>query len=646
MTFDYVWLVPGFPLLGTLINGLFGKRLPRAVVAVIACAAVGASFIVSVLMYMTLARLPQDQQSRISTLYTWIASGNFVAEASALVDPLSVFMILIVSGVGFLIHIYSAGYMADDARYARYFTYLNLFMFSMLILVLANNFLLLFVGWELVGLCSYLLIGFWFHRVSAANAGRKAFMVTRIGDLGFTLGVILIFVTFGSLSFQDVFAAAPAVAVGTITAITLLLLAGAIGKSAQIPLYVWLPDAMEGPTPVSALIHAATMVTAGVYLVARCHPLYEAVPGVLFLVAIIGAVTAFFAATIAMVNNDIKRVLAYSTISQIGYMFLGAGVGAFTAGMFHLMTHAFFKALLFLAAGSVMHALAGETDIRKMGGLARKIPITRWGFTIGALALAGIFPLSGFFSKDEILLSAYTSPYGSRLLYTLGLLTAAITAFYIFRVVFKTFHGESRMEREVAAHAHESPPSMTVPIATLGVLAVAGGFLGLPHAMERVVGVGNVVGHFLAPVLEPAAEPARGRLAAGPQPLDLQLILMAVTTIVALAAIYVAYYLYVKRPGTAAAVVQRFPTAYRLLSNGYYVDEIYNTLFVRPGKALAVGLWRWIDTGLIDGTVNGVAMATGYLATRLRLIQTGYVRNYALAMLAGAVIIIAYLAVR
>ncbi|MDO8587809.1 MAG: NADH-quinone oxidoreductase subunit L, partial [Armatimonadota bacterium] len=616
----------------------------RAVVAIIACAAVAGSFVASVMAYLALARLPAAQQSHVSTLYTWISSGSFRADVSALVDPLSVFMVLVVSGVGFLIHVYSAGYMGHDPRFSRYFTFLNLFMFSMLLLVLASNFLLLFVGWELVGLCSYLLIGFWFERTSAANAGRKAFIVTRIGDLGFTLGIVLIFLTFGDLQYRSVFAAVNTVGIGTMTAITLLLFAGAVGKSAQIPLYVWLPDAMEGPTPVSALIHAATMVTAGVYLVGRCHPLFEAAPGVMTLVAVIGAVTAFFAATIALVHNDLKRVLAYSTISQIGYMFLGAGVGAFVAAMFHLMTHAFFKALLFLGAGSVMHAVDGETDLRKLGGLGAKMPITKWTFLIGALALAGVFPLSGFFSKDEILWAAYGGRQGGVWLYALGFATAGLTAFYVFRLVFKTFYGESGSP-EVMEQAHESPPVMTVPLIVLAVLAASGGFLGAPESL-RALGVGNRVEHFLSPVLAPSARMAHGAVELGPHAGNAQIVLMLATTALALAAIVAAHYLYVRRPGTATAMAQRLPGLYRLLANKYYVDEIYEALFVQPGKAMALALWKWIDVRVIDGGVNGAAAAVAYASRQLRLVQTGYVRNYALGILLGAVVLIAYLSVR
>jgi NADH-quinone oxidoreductase subunit L len=401
---------------------------------------------------------------------------------------------------------------------------------------------------------------------------------------------------------------------------------------------------MEGPTPVSALIHAATMVTAGVYLVSRCHVLYEAVPGVMLLVATIGAVTAFFAATIAMVNNDLKRILAYSTISQIGYMFLGAGVGAFSAGLFHLMTHAFFKALLFLGAGSVMHAMDGETDLRQLGGLGRKMPITKWTFLAGALAISGIFPFSGFFSKDDILWGAYSSNHGGIWLYALGLLTAVMTAFYTFRLVFMTFYARSANQSAVD-HAHESPPSMTIPLIVLGLLAAVGGFVGLPASL-RFIGIPNVIEEFLAPALKPAAITGHGGGELGPHALALQSILMVATMVLALAAISLAYLLYIKRPGTAGALARRFPALYGLIYNKYYVDEIYDVIFVRPGKTLALGLYNWIDAKGIDGAVNGAVGAVGSASRKLRLVETGYVRNYALAMLVGAVLLVAYLTVR
>jgi len=633
--FDYAWIVPGLPLLGTLINGIFGRYLPRKLVGALASALVGGAFLVSVVVFIQLLGMPSEDRRFVSVLYTWMASGGLLVDAAILIDPLSVFMMLVVSGVAFFIHIYSTGYMGDDPGYSRYFTYLNLFAFSMLILVMANNFLLLYVGWELVGICSYLLISFWYTRPSAVAAGKKAFITTRIGDVGFTLGVVLIFLTFGTLDYGSVFAAAGTVAAGTLAAITVLLFIGAIGKSAQIPLYVWLPDAMEGPTPVSALIHAATMVTAGVYLIARASPLFVEAQAVMTLVAVIGAVTAFFAATIAVVNNDIKRVLAYSTISQIGLMFLGVGVGAFVAGLFHLMTHAFFKALLFLGAGSVMHALAGETDLREMGGLKRKMPVTYWTFLVAALALAGIAPFSGFFSKDEILAAAFIGPHGNWLLYALGLGTSLLTAFYIFRLVFKAFHREPRMPEERWEHAHESPASMTVPLIVLAVGAAAAGLVGIPRFLAPQSSWAHAIGNFLEPALAHESEP---NIAAGTG-----VLLMIAALAVGIIGIVTAWYFYVKKPGTAARIAQRAPVVYNILANKYWVDEIYNAVLVRPGKAFAVFLWRVIDIGVIDFIVNGAAYAVGGLSLWVRKVQTGYLRSYALAVLTGAILIVGYL---
>ena len=483
---DYVGLIPLFPAIGFVLNLFFGRRLAKGTVGLIACGAIGLSFLVSLLVFVDLLNLPPANRSVEKILYTWILSGEFQAKVGFLIDPLSMVMMMVVSGVSFVIHIYSHGYMHDDPDYPRYFTYLNLFVFFMLILVSANNFLLLFVGWEGVGLCSYFLIGFWYEKKSASDAGKKAFIVNRIGDYGFLLAIFLIFVTFGTIDFKAVFAAAPerlALGEGMVTLIALLLFMGATGKSAQIPLYTWLPDAMEGPTPVSALIHAATMVTAGVYMVARCHLLFLMAPTALLVVAVIGAATAIFAASIGLAQNDIKRVLAYSTISQLGYMFLACGVGAFTAGIFHLMTHAFFKALLFLGAGSVMHAMAGELDMRKMGALKPHLPRTYWTFLIGTLALAGIFPFAGFFSKDEILWQALNQ--GGVLFWLLGAGAAFMTATYMFRAVFLTFHGKSRVDHGVAHHLHESPGIMTVPLIILAILSVIGGFIGFPVHRRR-----------------------------------------------------------------------------------------------------------------------------------------------------------------
>ncbi|MBI3740924.1 MAG: NADH-quinone oxidoreductase subunit L, partial [Chloroflexi bacterium] len=530
----YLPLIPTLPLVGAIINAIFSRKLPRAVVSLIACASVGLSFVISILSFVTLLNADENHRVINVFVYSFLFVGDFQVNIAFLFDSLTALMLLVVTGVGFLTHIYSIGYMAHDDGYGRFFTYLNLFIFSMLVLVLANNYLLMYVGWELVGLCSYLLISFWFHKPQAAAAGKKAFITTRIGDFGFGLGVILIFLTFGTLNYSDVFARAPQVSQSLITVITLLLFAGAIGKSAQFPLHIWLPDAMEGPTPVSALIHAATMVTAGVYMIARSHALFLLAPFTSELVAMIGALTALFAATIALTQVDLKRVLAYSTISQLGYMFLGVGVSAYGAGIFHLMTHAFFKALLFLGAGSVMHAMRDVIDMRYLGGLRDKMRWTYATFLIGALALAGFPFFAGFFSKDEILARAFES--GNYFLWAIGLVTAGLTAFYIFRAIFLTFHGAPRwaesstkvpmkmreeilttddgrrtmdnaspsstVHRQPSPFPHESPFVMIAPLILLAILSIIGGFVGLP----RVLGV-NWLEEFFAPVFgeSPAA---------------------------------------------------------------------------------------------------------------------------------------------
>jgi NADH-quinone oxidoreductase subunit L len=584
-------------------------------------------------VFADLARLPAGERLATLPVYRWIGAGDFQANFALQIDPLSAVMLLVVSGVSFLIHVYSTGYMAEDRGYARYFTYLNLFVFSMLLLVTANNFLVLYVGWELVGLCSYLLIGFWYERKAAADAGKKAFIVNRIGDFGFALGVMLIFVTFGSLDYQDVFAGAPQMlAVGSVTAtaITLLLFLGATGKSAQIPLYVWLPDAMEGPTPVSALIHAATMVTAGVYMVARTHALFELAPFSLSVVATIGAATAFYAATIALVQTDIKRMLAYSTISQLGYMFLAVGVGTYAAGIFHLTTHAFFKALLFLGAGSVMHALGGEANMLKMGGLRLKLPVTYWSFLVGALAISGFPGFSGFFSKDAILWQAFASPRGSTILWGIGLVTAALTAFYALRAVFLTFHGEPRLTAEAEGHIHEPPSNMALPMV---LLAALGGYLGLPG----ILGGSDAFGSFLAPVFRGEAMTAVETQAPGNE-----LGLTGLAVLAAFLGMGLAWYFYLARPQAPAAVARRLGGLYALLANKYYVDEIYGGLVVQPFLALARFLGQGFEVTVIDGVVNGVGRTVAASGAWLRRLQTGFVRNYALSIFLGAVIVLGY----
>jgi NADH-quinone oxidoreductase subunit L len=633
---DYVGLIPLFPAIGFAVNLLFGMRMSKKAVGFIACAAIGLSFLVSLLVFSALLKLPAAGRSVEKIIYPWILSGEFQANIGFLIDPLSLVMMLVVSGVSFIIHVYSVGYMHDDPDYSRYFTYLNLFVFFMLILVAANNFLLMFVGWEGVGLCSYFLIGFWYEKKSASDAGKKAFIVNRIGDFGFLVAIFLIFVTFGTVDFTQVFAAAPGKleAGSTLaTLITLLLFMGATGKSAQIPLYVWLPDAMEGPTPVSALIHAATMVTAGVYMVARCNVLFVLAPTALLIVAIIGAATAIFAASIGLAQNDIKRVLAYSTISQLGYMFLACGVGAFSAGIFHLMTHAFFKALLFLGAGSVMHAMAGELDMRRMGALKPHMPRTYWTFLIATLAIAGIFPFAGFFSKDEILWKALTQ--GGLVFWLIGAVAAFITATYMFRVVFMTFHGSSRVDSRVAHHLHESPGMMTVPLMILAVLSVVGGFIGFP-----IVEGWNKFNEFLAPVFVKGA-PAE----AAHHAVSFEVAMMLVSMAIAGLGILLAYKMYIQNPRLPDQLVERYPAPYSLVANKYWVDEIYDWAFVGPLVRLSVFLWRKIDDLLVDGAINGVAAVARGGSEVFKRLQTGNIQGYALSILVGVVLMVGYLLV-
>jgi NADH-quinone oxidoreductase subunit L len=634
---EYLWLIPIIPLIGAAINGLAGRRFSKPAISLVACGASGLSFIFALLSFFDLLQLAPERRQLVKCCFTWIASGDFIAKAEFLLDPLSAVMILIVTGVGFIIHIYSIGYMHAEDGYYRFFAYMNLFLFSMLVLVLAGNFLLMFVGWEGVGLCSYLLIGYYFDRRSAGDAGKKAFIVNRIGDIGFVIGIFLIFLEYNNLNFGAVFSRIaqasipPETSAGILTAISLLLFVGATGKSAQIPLYVWLPDAMEGPTPVSALIHAATMVTAGVYMVVRCSPIFSRAPLALEVVMIIGVLTALMAATIGLVQTDIKRVLAYSTVSQLGYMFVAAGVGAFSAGIFHLMTHAFFKALLFLGAGSVIHAMGGEQDLMRMGGLRKHTPITFWTMFIAALAISGIFPLAGFFSKDEILWSAWSS--GHRLIWVFGFITAGLTAFYMFRLIFLAFCGKGRHSEETSRHLHESPTSMTGPLIVLGALSIAGGFVGLPAWLGA-----NRFFHFLEPSLALAYKAEHG------EPLhSAELLFAGLSIAVALIGIYIAYRLYIRHPGAAAAIAQRWSALHRLLFRKYYVDEIYDAAIVNPTlRASTDILWKQADAGIIDGIVNGAGEFAHDLAKGLKHIQNGLIRSYAMWILLGAVAIIFY----
>jgi len=656
---DHVWLVPLFPAIGFILNGLLGRRLGKKAVSWIGPSAIGLAFFTSILIFFELLKRPPSERLFEKIIFDWVVSGSFHTVIGYQIDPLSILMALVVTGVSFFIHIYSVGYMHEDPGYIRYFAYLNLFVFMMLNLVLANNFLLMFVGWEGVGLCSYLLIGFWFEKDSASNAGKKAFVVNRVGDFGFLLGMFLLFTSLGqhgiwTLDFTEVFANANKLDTATVTAITILLFIGACGKSAQIPLYVWLPDAMEGPTPVSSLIHAATMVTAGVYMVARCNVLYSMAPLSMAIVATIGVATAIFTASIGFCQNDIKKVLAYSTISQLGYMFLGVGVGAYSAGIFHLMTHAFFKGLLFLGAGSVMHALSGELDMRKMGALRKKIPVTFWTFFIATLAIAGIPGLSGFFSKDEILWQAFSSSHGHFLLWLVAAVAAGMTAFYMFRALFLTFFGESRVDPHVAHHIHESPRIMTIPLIILAVLSVIGGYVGVPH----VLGGANHIHEFLAPVVG-GSEAAKGHAAisliaqawasggeSSGHSAALELLMMVISVIIALIGIGMAYLFYIKNPALPKLMAERWKGLYTLVVNKYYVDEIYQVLFVNSIKKLGVGLWKGFDDLVIDGTVNGIAILIGWISGVMRRVQTGLVQNYAFSMIVGGLILIIYYLVR
>jgi NADH-quinone oxidoreductase subunit L len=653
----HLWLIPLLPFAGFLVNGLLGKKLPNPIVSVIALLATGAPFILVLNIWAHFSGLTLPY---VETVAPWIQAGAFHADFAFSLDQLTLIMLLVVTGVGFLIHLYSVGYMAHEEGFWRFFAYLNLFMFFMLTLVLAENFLLVFVGWEGVGLASYLLIGFYFAKNSAANAGKKAFVVNRIGDFGFLLAMFLTMQHFGTLSFHEVFAQIarrPDLQGGFLTAIALFLVLGATGKSAQIPLYVWLPDAMEGPTPVSALIHAATMVTAGIYMTVRCHAIFDRSPLALSVVAIIGAATALFAATIGVVQTDIKRVLAYSTISQLGYMFMACGVGAYAAGIFHLLTHAFFKALLFLAAGSVIHALNGEQDMREMGGLWKKIPITFWTMSAGVVAIAGIPPFAGFVSKDEILYRTFLSPGLGPILWAVGLLTALLTSFYMFRLYFLTFFGERRggahTEHGHGAHSgrgvHESPGIMLFPLAVLAVLSVIGGWVGWPASL----GGGDWFGHFLDPVIsashlsfEQVSMAVNTGAAAGPATApegnkSVEYILMGSSIVAALAGLFAALFLYVLRPEMPAKLAKQFRGPYSLLVNKYWIDEIYNAVLVRPLNVFArIGLWWTVDIGIVDSAALAAAGTANGLGALARRLQSGNLRSYAGWLAGGAAVLL------
>ena len=629
---DIFWLIPFIPALSTFILAVFGRKLPKKYVSWQACLAVFASFVISAISFYGLLQTSHESYPLIKSLFSWIHAGSFIVNFSFQLDPLSAVMALVVSGVGFIIHVYSVGYMAKDKGYTRYFTYLNLFTFAMLMLVMASNIVLMFVGWEGVGLCSYLLIGFWFEKHSAANAGKKAFIVNRIGDACFLLGILFIFTHFGSGEFTAINQAISAgfIGPGFATLVAVLLFVGATGKSAQIPLYVWLPDAMEGPTPVSALIHAATMVTAGVYMVSRMNLLYSLSGTAAEIVAVIGALTAVYAATMALTQNDIKRVLAYSTISQIGYMFIGCGVGAYAAGMFHLYTHAFFKSLLFLCAGSVMHALSGELNMKKMGGLRKYLPITYPTFLIGAIAIAGIPFFSGFFSKDAILTQAFAS--GNYFVWTLGIMGAVLTAFYMFRLIFLTFHGEERLDPEVKKHLHESPRMMTVPLVILAFFSIIAGYVGLPVVIGEKL---NIFQNFLEPVMVKAHE-------AHPS-IQTEWFLILISVAVAVTGIFIAYVFYIRNPRIPGQLRNQFPGVYRLLFNKYYVDEIYNAAFVKTTVRGSEIVYDNFDLKVIDGALNGTAAATNFSGKILSYLQSGLLKDYALVFLLGVIIFLGFL---
>jgi len=664
-------LIPLLPFLGWLANSTVTRRAPKTVSGWIATGAMGAAFGVALTqIWAMLHQTPVEGVRAIEeTVFTWISSGRLNIPLAFRLDPLSSVMILVITGIGTLIHLYSTAYMHDesDSEYARYFSYLNLFAAFMLVLVLGANFPVMFIGWEGVGLCSYLLIGFWFTKPSAADAGKKAFVVNRIGDFGFILGMFAIFWAFGTLDFQEVASkvallpADPAsiAGAGVLTAATLLLFLGATGKSAQLPLYVWLPDAMEGPTPVSALIHAATMVTAGVYMIGRNAVLFSHAPFTLEVVAVIGALTALMAGTIGLVQNDIKRVLAYSTVSQLGYMFLAMGVGAYATGIFHLYTHAFFKALLFLGSGAVIHALHGEQDMRNMGGLKKHLPLTFWTFLVGTIAIAGLPPFAGFFSKDEILWKTFAS--GHLVLWGIAVVTAFLTATYMFRLLYMTFYGERRTAAPHGAHGddapahghahgapshgapahghglHDAPAPMAIALVLLALGSGGAGLFGIPAVLRG----SNAIEHYLAPSFRAIGAPEVVETVVENHGLEFGLMIFSV--VVAAAGIAVASMIWLKNPQIAANMAARFKGLHTLLYNKYFVDEAYDATLVQPIKKTSAGfLWRGVDAGLIDGTVNGVGLVVRGWSAVLRRMQTGSVRAYAMSLFTGVVVIVGY----
>ncbi len=621
-----VALIPLLPLAGFLLTLLFGKRMGERA-HVLPVALVTATAALSVYVFVWAFRHPGE--AFVWDAFSWIVAGGYSVQWGFLVDPLTGIMLLVVGLIGMLVHYYSIGYMKGDGGYYRFFAYLNLFMFAMFMLILADNYLLLFLGWEGVGLCSYLLIAFWFRKKSASQAGKKAFLVNRVGDFGFLLAMFLIFVTTGTLQFTGVFDKAEMIGSGTLLCICLLLFTGAVGKSAQFPLHVWLPDAMEGPTPVSALIHAATMVNAGVYMVARSYPLYINAETAMLVVMAVGAFTAIYSAYIAITQNDIKKVIAYSTISSLGFMFLALGAGAWTAGIFYLFVHGFFKGLLFLCSGSVIHAVGGEQDMRRMGGLHTRIPITFWTMLIGAIALIGVFPFAGFWAKDEILGGAFMGGY--YVVWAVGIVTAFLTAIFAFRMIFLTFFGECRAPAEVQSHIHESPWVMTLPLVLLAIPSVAAGVLvGWPPES-------GWIHSFLAPVFFDAKHHEFSWLGVGGG-------LMVLSVAVALLGVYVAYVMYMRRTELPGQLAQRFPAAYRASLNKLYMDEAYEVVPIRSTIGLATWLWKFFDVRVIDGAVNGVARLWGGFGARLRPLQTGQVQNYALSIFAGMVILVVVLA--